>query len=103
MVSPIRIMIQEYKLNYGEAPTSLEDLHLNKEDMRDSRYFSDLTIDSNGDIYISGNDEIGSDTVVRIGFKETMGGLNTEMVCHINKPIKRIKYCDYDSAVRFPL
>jgi hypothetical protein len=104
LMSTFKMYIMEYYMMEGSYPTSLKSIGLKPEDMKTSSHLSDLTISSNGGIYALGNEDMGTDKVILLQPKQTMGGHYMEWDCSTNLEIKTegFKYCKFDSGLSFP-
>lgn len=102
MASSFKVLIMEHRMMTGEFPTSLEDVGLAADSMTDSAYFSNLTIDDEGSIYVQGNVNWGWASVIALSPVDTLGGVATEWRCAMNIHLPTYSQCEFRSDLRFP-
>ncbi len=103
-ITPVRMMVMEFQMQEGVYPSSLDDIGLDREEMR-GQYIDDLTLDPDGTIFVRADESLGSNVYLVLSPRETMGGLNTEWHCVVNVRLKTLFACEYgdlsDVASRF--
>lgn len=85
-IVPIRLMMMEYYYGEGEFPKKLDEIGLDRNELRTGKGIDDLILGDKGSIIVKLDEKIGNDLIIKLSPKMAMGGLNLEWKCQTNFP-----------------
>ena len=85
-IIPIRLMMMEYYHGEGEYPQKLDEIGLDRNEMRTEKGIDDLILGEKGSIIVKLDEKIGDDLIIKLSPKTAMGGLSLKWECQTNFP-----------------
>ena len=85
-IVPIRIMMMEYYQGEGEFPQKLDEIGLDRNEMRTEKGIDDLILGEKGSIIVKLDEKIGDGLIIKLSPKTAMGGLSLKWECQTNFP-----------------
>ena len=83
-ISPIKIMLIEYYMNEGQYPKTLNDIGLERSEMKAAKGINDLILTEDGSILVKLDKSLGESHIMMLSPKFVMGGMKVEWQCKVS-------------------
>lgn len=82
-ITPIKVMLMEFYADKGDYPETLEQIGLDRNEMKTGKGINDLILEK-GSIIVKLDESVGDNIILVLSPEVTMGGMRTEWQCKTN-------------------